>query len=130
PLPAALSARAVVLAARCSEELPDDGLDPSRSQLERAGRIEQTIIGVDGSQRCEEFLQWWSVRAEQALGSLDTRRSGDRPEDRPWLERYLELAPARFGAAVLEEPGFNLSMWNLHRHELAPGERGEGALVD
>jgi glycosyltransferase involved in cell wall biosynthesis len=130
PLEAALAARAVMLVARCSEELPDDGLEPSRSQLERAGRFEQTIIGVAGSQRCEEFLEWWRARAEQALGSPDTTRCGDRPEDRPWLACYLELAPARFAAAVLGEPDCNLSMWNLHRHELAPDQGGEGALVD
>jgi glycosyltransferase involved in cell wall biosynthesis len=128
PVAAAIAERGLLLAARAVEELPDDGLEPSCAQLERAGRVEPAMIGVDGSESCEEFVEWWRGRVEHALGSLDGRRSGERPEDRPWLARYLELAPARFGAAVLQEPGFNLSMWNLHRHRLEGG--AEGALVD
>ncbi len=52
--------------------------------------------------------------SKRTLGSLDARRSGARPEDRPWLARFLELAPARFATAVLDDPGCNLNMWNLH----------------
>src|SRR5438445_550810 len=57
-----------------------------------------------------------------------SRAGGEGAAGRP--ARYLELAPARFAAAVLEEPGFNLSMWNLHRHRLDAARGGEGALVD
>ena len=85
-------------------------------------------MGVDGSAEAEAFLDWWGGHVEQTLGSLDARRSGDRPEDRPWLARFLELAPARFSTAVLDDPGCNLNMWNLHRRTLqaAPG----GVVVD
>ncbi len=128
PIEAALSARPVLLVPRCTAELPDDGLDPSPAELERVGRIEETIVAVDGSPDSLAFLDWWQERVERALGSLDARVAGERPEDRPWLARFLELAPARFATAVLDDPGCNLSMWNLHRHTLAAG--GGGAVVD
>jgi len=128
PIESALSARSVLLVPRTSADVPDDGLEPSRLQVERAGRIEETIVGIDGTADAAEFLTWWGEHVEQALGTLDARKSGGRPEDRPWLARYLELAPARFSTAVLDDPGCNLSMWNLHRHTLQSGP--EGALVD
>jgi hypothetical protein len=118
PIEAAISAEGVLLVPRTTAELPDDGLQPSREQMERAGRIEETIMGVDASAKAQDFLAWWEEHVEQSLGSIDARRSGERPEDRPWLARFLELAPARHSTAVLDDPGCNLSMWNLHRHSL------------
>ncbi len=101
-----------------TEDVLDDGLEPTALQMERVGRIEETMIGVDAGAHGEEFLRWWHARVEQSLGSLDARRSGDRPEDRPWLGRFLELAPARFSTAVLDDPGCNLNKWNLDRRTL------------
>jgi glycosyltransferase involved in cell wall biosynthesis len=118
PIESALSSRSVLLVPRVTSDLPDDGLEPTPAQLTRAGRIEDTIIGVDASPDAKGFLAWWKGRVEQTLGSLDARRSGARPEDRPWLARFLELAPPRFSTAVLDDPGCNLSMWNLHRRTL------------
>ena len=118
PVADALSRHSVLLVPRAAVDVPDDGLEPSREQLQRAGRVDETIMAVDGSADTEDFLAWWERQVEQALGSLDTRHPGFRPEDRPWLARYLELAPARFATAVLDDPGCNLSMWNLHLHTL------------
>jgi glycosyltransferase involved in cell wall biosynthesis len=128
PIVAALSARSVLLVPRVLADVPDDGLEPSRSQMERAGRIEQTIIGIDGSSGAKPFLEWWGAHVQRALGSLDASRCGERPEDRPWLARFLELAPARFSTAVREDPGCNVSLWNLHRRTLQGG--ANGALVN
>jgi hypothetical protein len=125
PIEEALSARSVLLVPRVTGDVPDDGLEPSPSQLERAGRIEETIIGVDGTPAADGFLRWWSTHVEEMLGSFDGSRGGARPEDRPWLARYLELAPARFSTALLEDRGSNLSMWNLHEQRLQPGPRGQ-----
>ena len=80
-------------APRVTAELPEDGLEPSPSQLDRAGRMDETIIGVDGSPESRRFLAVVGEHVQQALGSLDARQSGERPEDRPWLARLLELAP-------------------------------------
>ena len=119
PVALALRERSVLLVPRVTAELPDDGLEPSRAQLQRRGRIDESIIAVDGSADAIAFLGWWTERVERSLGSPDACRSGERPEDRSWLARYLELAPARFSTAVLDDPGCNLSMWNLHRHTLS-----------
>jgi hypothetical protein len=129
PIETALSARPVLLVPRCTAELPDDGLEPSPSELERVGRIEETIVGIDGGSDSLAFLDWWGEHVERTLGSLDARAAGERPEDRPWLARFLELAPARFATAVLDDAGCNLSMWNLHRHTLAAAPDGS-LLVD
>lgn len=128
PIESALAARAVLLVPRLTVDVPDDGLEPSRKQMERVGRMEETIMGIEGGAESDVFLDWWSAHVEQTLGSLDARRSGERPEDRPWLARFLELAPARFSTAVLDDPGCNLNMWNLDRRALHAGP--EVALVD
>jgi hypothetical protein len=129
PIETALSSHGVLLVPRATAELPDDGLEPSRSQLDRAGRIEEAIVGVTPAADALVFLDWWGEHVERTLGSLDARRAGERPEDRPWLARFLELAPARFATAVLDDPGSNLNMWNLHRHTLLPGPE-RSLLVD
>jgi glycosyltransferase involved in cell wall biosynthesis len=127
PIEAALSAHSVLLTPRMSGDVPEDGLEPTGRRVERRGRIDEAIIGVDGSPDADDFLEWWGARVEAIIGSLDGGR-GARPEDRHWLARYLELAPARFATAVLDEPGFNLSMWNLHEHQLRSTR--EGVTVD
>jgi glycosyltransferase involved in cell wall biosynthesis len=118
PIAGLLREHSVLLAPRASEDPPDDGLGPSVVELEAAGRISDTLMGVDGGSRARGFLDWWGERLERMLGSLDGTEARGRPEDRPWLARLLELAPARFATAVLEDPGCNAGMWNLHGHSL------------
>jgi glycosyltransferase involved in cell wall biosynthesis len=128
PVQAALEARSVLLVPRMTADIPNDGLLPAREQMERAGRMSDKIVGIDGTAGADGFLTWWTGHLEQMLGSLDGHRAGSRPEDRPWLARLLELAPARFATAVLDDPGCNLSLWNLHLHSLQ--STPEGTLVD
>jgi glycosyltransferase involved in cell wall biosynthesis len=128
PLSSALAEGGVLLVPRVAEEIPDDGLEPSRKDLERAGRIDDTVIAVDGGERSRAFLRWWAAHVESSIGSLDALRVGDRPEDRPWLARFLELAPARFSTALLDDAGCDLSLWNLDRHTLQ--EDAAGITVD
>ena len=118
PLQGLLELHGVVLAPRTAQALPRDGLEPSAEQLERAGRIDPTLIGVDAGVAAAEFLTWWGRHTLEAFGSLDGMSVGYRPEDQPWLARFLELAPARFGTGVLDEAEFDLSLWNLDRHVL------------
>jgi Glycosyl transferases group 1 len=118
----------VVLVPRTTTDVPADGLEPSRAQLELAGRVDETIMALAPGVGADDFLGWWGARVETALGSLDGRQVGARPEDRPWLGRFLELAPARFRTAVLDDPGCNASKWNLDRHTLT--QSGNGVLVD
>src|SRR5262245_36631004 len=128
PIESLLARHSVVLGPRTGVDVPDDGLEPTLEQLDRAGRIDDTAMAVDGSAAAQEFLAWWADRVERTLGSLDALRVGARPEDRPWLARFLELAPARFATGVLDDPGCNLSLWNLHGHVLAGA--GEEVTVD
>jgi glycosyltransferase involved in cell wall biosynthesis len=114
----------VVLVPRLDADVPDDGLEPSRGDLDRAGRIDDAVMAIDGGAHSREFLRWWAGHVEASLGSLDGLRVGERPEDRPWLARFLELAPARFSTALLDDAGFDLSLWNLDRHTLQEGESG------
>jgi glycosyltransferase involved in cell wall biosynthesis len=118
PIESAVSGRHVLLVPRMTVDVPDDSLEPSVAQMQRSGRIEEAMMAVDGSPDADSFLSWWAGHVEQTLGSLDARQSGARPEDRHWLARFLELAPARFDTAVLDDPGCDLNMWNLHRHVL------------
>ena len=128
PIEAALSSRSVVLAPRMTADVPDDGLEPAPLRMEWVGRMDETIMAVDGTAAAESFLVWWAAHTEASIGSPAGGHGGERPEDRPWLARYLELAPARFSTAVLDDPGFNLSQWNLHERELT--ERDGEVLVD
>ena len=128
PVEAALSRRSVLLVPRVIADIPNDGLQPTREQMELAGRMSETIMGVDGTAGADAFLTWWSGWVEQTLGSADGLRRGARPEDRPWLARLLELAPARFSTAVLDDPGCNVSFWNLHERPLQ--STPDGVLVD
>jgi glycosyltransferase involved in cell wall biosynthesis len=124
PFAAALAERGVLLVPRVDADVPEDGLQPSRADLERAGRIDDTVMAVDGGERSRAFLRWWAAHVEASLGSLDALRVGERPEDRPWLARFLELAPARFSTALLDDAGCDLSLWNLERHTLQQGPAG------
>jgi glycosyltransferase involved in cell wall biosynthesis len=128
PIESALRKRGVLLVPRTSAGLPEDDLQPTQLQLEQAGRIDRSIMAIDGGPAGEAFLAWWSKRLELVLGSLDGREKPVRVEDRSWLGRYLELAPARFWTAVLDDPGCNLSMWNLHERMLESSS--DGLLVD
>ncbi len=124
PLHEALEASSLMLAPRALTDVPADGLQPDREQLENAGRVSETLIGIDGTGASIGFLGWYRGHVEGTFGSLDGDRAGARPEDRPWLARLLELAPARFGAAMLEDPGCNVSLWNLHERSLGSTEEG------
>ena len=127
PIEQALAGRSVLLVPRATVDLPDDGLQPTQRQLEQAGRISETVIAVNGA-ASGGFLAWRAKQVEWVLGSLDGQERPVRPEDRVWLARYLELAPARFWTAVMEDPGVNVGMWNLHGRTLEPGP--DGPLVD
>jgi glycosyltransferase involved in cell wall biosynthesis len=108
----------VMLAPRALADPPNDGLEPSGWRLAMAGRIAPDFMAVDGSASADSFLRWWSQRLEAMLGSLDGRTEGHYRRGRDWANRALELAPARFSAATTDDPGCNLSAWNLHEHTL------------
>jgi glycosyltransferase involved in cell wall biosynthesis len=124
PIADLLMANSVLLTPRTTHDPPNDGLGPSVAELEAAGRISDTIMGVDGSPEACGFLDWWGGHLERMLGSLDGTEARGRPEDRPWLARTLELAPARFATALLDDPGCNVSAWNLHERRIVSTRSG------
>ncbi|HEX3517713.1 MAG TPA: glycosyltransferase [Solirubrobacteraceae bacterium] len=118
PIEAALAVHSVLLVPRMLADVPEDDLEPKPREMRRLGRIDDTLMGTNGTPGAEGFLAWWGTHVEHAIGPIDGGRRGSRPEDRPWLARLLELAPARFSTGVLEDAGSNLSMWNLHDSKL------------
>ena len=128
PLAAPVAERGVLLVPRASADPPGDGLEPSARQLAMTGRVASDLMAVDGSAAAESFLCWWIERLDQILGAPDGPTRGHAPQDRYWVHRSLELAPARFWVATLGDPGCNLSVWNLHEHTLE--ETPNGILVD
>ena len=128
PLLAGLQSSHVLLVPRLASPLPEDGLEPSNLGLRIAGPLSTDFMAVDRSEVAGRFLDWWIARLEMILGTLDGRSPGQRPEGRVWAQRSLELAPILFGAGLLEDPGCNLSAWNLHEHRVE--QTVEGFRVD
>jgi glycosyltransferase involved in cell wall biosynthesis len=124
PIVAELARSEVALFARALEDPPDDGLAPDHIGRQTASRIAPLVIGVDGSERAVTFLAWWREQLTEVLGPLAGTRFGGVRERRRWLARYLELAPSRFGTAVIEDPGCYVSSWNLPEHRLGQGVGG------
>jgi hypothetical protein len=128
PVEAALAEGGIMLAPRAAGDPPDDGQAPSARELAAAGRIAPDLMAIDGSPRSQEFLSWWIHRLDAIIGSPDSRVGRLLPDEPHGVYRNLELAPTLFGAAKLEDPGCNLSFWNLHEHTLRSG--GSGFIVD
>jgi hypothetical protein len=109
-----LARRQGVVLARRVMALPDDGARPDMLQLLRAGRISDALVAVSDSSEGRRFLDWWQRGLEQP-----------QDDERPWLELAPDLFPE---AAVLEDPGYLVSFWNLHERRLE--RRGEELLAD
>jgi glycosyltransferase involved in cell wall biosynthesis len=104
--------REVVLARRLSA-LPDDDKRPNHADLLVAGRISPAFVAVTRSTNAERFLEWWSRRVEEQGGAP---------------ARWLDLAPDLFPSlALLDDPGCNVSYWNVHERPLE--RRGEKLLA-
>ena len=104
PVLALIRERGVVVA-RTLNRLPEDGERPNYHDLIRAGQISSAIVGVDGSETALSFLRWWS----QCVNLVDANGT-------QWLDLTPQLFPT---AGVLEDPGWNVSFWNLHERPLA-----------
>lgn len=127
PLLTAVKRSGVALVPRLVHPLPDDGALPDVKLLAEVGQIAIDLIAVGASTGRPDFLEWWSERVQLAYGSLDGRKQA-RLEEREWIQRSLGLAPALFGAEIVEDPGSNVSVWNLQEHSLK--ETPDGIIVD
>lgn len=122
-------ADAVVLMPRVTESIPDDGLEPSAGELLELGQISSALVGAGAGAAGRAFLTWWGenlIETARSLSSAPSQPTNLLPCRGP-LSRWLDVAGTVFPAQVtrIEDPGFGVSYWNLHRRAL---ERREGRL--
>lgn len=108
----ALAGKRGIVLVRRADVLPEDGLRPNYSDLLAAGVISPSFVAVSRSADGESFVRWWAERAA---------RPGEAGAN--WLDLARDLFPQ---AAILEDPGSNVSRWNLHERPL---ERRDGLLL-
>lgn len=114
----------VLLVPRATCDPPNDGLEPTRAQLEVAGRIAPDVMAIDGSSKARRFLEWWNDCLND-VGTEGRESPYWSAEGENWARRLLELAPARFALGVLTDPGCNVSAWNLDRRSLDKTTEGD-----
>jgi glycosyltransferase involved in cell wall biosynthesis len=90
--------------ARRVTALPEDGKRPDYSDLLAVGRISDGFVAVSRGQAGERFLRSWAQSSAQ-----------QEDQGRRWLELVPDLFPE---AAVLDDPGCDVSFWNLHERPL------------
>lgn len=98
-----LAERPVVLTPRVLEPLPVDDLTPTATDLARHGEIDPCCVAAAPDEAAYELLDWW-VDTGSGLAAARTA-FGDR-------------------VALLDDPGCNVSAWNLHARLLQRGGRG------
>ena len=128
PVSAVLAEHSVLLAPRARAQPPDDGREPTAHQFAIAGPIAPDLIAVDGSPDGNAFLFWWIKHLDAVMGRPQGGAQGHQPADRHSIYRSLQLAPTLFGAGLLEDPGCNVSFWNLHEHTVV--QTPSGLVVD
>jgi len=89
---------------RRAAALPQDGKRPNYSDLLTSGHVSDAFVAVAGGSAGERFLESWA----------GSEAPGDTSDG-----RWLDLVPDLFGeTAVLDDPGLNVSFWNLHERRL------------
>ena len=107
----ALARERGLVAVRRVSALPEDGARPSYPDLLAAGMVSPAFLAVSNSADGKRFVRWWSERVAQPGEAT---------------ARWLDLAADLFPFAVLEDPGYNVSFWNVHERRL---ERRNGELL-
>jgi len=126
-LEALLADHAAVLVPRVGR-LPEDGRRPDGHDLIEAGEIDDGLVAVRGDAAGRAVAAWWAERTREAAEAAGRLRTG--ADEVPPAARFgaSPLAAARpvFGdaLALLEDPGWNVSYWNLHERPLASGPEG------
>jgi len=99
----------LVLTPSTTAPVPYDELSPHESDFLRTGLYNLGFLTV--SRRARPFLHWWMPRV---------RRDCLRAEAAGYFvdQRWCDLAPFYFDAAVVRDPGCNVAWWNLAQHEV------------
>jgi glycosyltransferase involved in cell wall biosynthesis len=122
-LSAGLDEHPALLVPRLTGRLPQDGKRPDGGDLLDAGEIDDELVAVRGDQAGRDFVTWWKDRAFEAAEAAARLKA---PTD------AVRLAASPLGAAErvfeglgrIEDPGYDVSYWNLHERPLgmADGE--------
>ena len=102
-------------------DVPDDGLEPSREQLDRAGRIDDTIVAVDGGAAARKFLAWW-IASRRTDARIARRVSGRRPPGGPPVAGALSRAGP---GALLDRRARRRGLQSEPVEPASPHARGE-----
>jgi glycosyltransferase involved in cell wall biosynthesis len=122
-LEAAVAGQSAVLVPRLLGRLPDDGKRPDGADLLRAGEIDDELVAVAPGDRGRAFVDWWVDRGYEAIEASGAGPAAGGPPASPLgaARRVFE------GIALLEDPGYDVSYWNLHERPLE--RRGEALLA-
>lgn len=107
-LRAALEHSVAVVVPRLRGRLPDDAERPDAADLDAVGLIDDGLVAV--RQGAERIVRYWTGRCQPD--------AGEQPSP---LTAALN---AYDGIEVLEDPGYNVSAWNLHERPLSVGDDG------
>jgi len=87
---------------------PSSRTDCSREvQVLKEGTFHTGMIGMRRTQELGQLLNWW-IRVIREFSGQD--EYGGNLLD----QKYLNLAPSLFQAAILRHPGYNIGFWNIH----------------
>jgi glycosyltransferase involved in cell wall biosynthesis len=104
--------RGIVVTRRVAA-LPADDRRPNYLDLLAAGRVSDGFVAVSDGPGVQRLLRQW------AQSPVAPGESGAR-----WLELLPDLFPE---AVVLDDPGYNVSFWNLHERRLERDGAGVSA---
>lgn len=101
----AARSRGVALVPHIYEPLNWDGLTPQDVDFLRFGTFNGGCLAVGDTASGRQFLEWWSARlARDAIYS---------DEEALYLDqRWLDLVPPIFDAAIVRDPGLDVAYWN------------------
>jgi glycosyltransferase involved in cell wall biosynthesis len=124
-----LATRAAVLVPRLTGSLPDDGRRPDGRDLIHAGMIDEGCVAVSGSEAGRRFAAWWGERRREAVEAqfAGQQGRGPGPEAPTGGPSPLDAAQTVFRnqVALLDDPGLDVSAWNLHERPLARGSAAQ-----
>lgn len=114
----------LVVGPRCLAHPGSAAGEPTAERLTNIGRLDPSVLGVDGSPESLDRLGAWRRRMASAMNHSAHQSQRLSPQRRRWLNAGLELARLRGEASVLG-PALNLSGWNAWSVAFAAGDDQE-----
>jgi GT2 family glycosyltransferase len=108
---AVLASAHIVLTPHLLKPLPMDGLLPSELEILIAGAYNLGFIAVRKTDEVEQFLAWWEARLRDGCYV-------DVPRGLMTDQRWIDLVPGLFSAAILKDETYNVAYWNIHSRVL------------